>query len=132
MSFRKKYIEWIFFSQNFNRSLRPYHCRYFHEIWKGSVLPNAKCSQILKMVKFFTEFSQILQICPISWKFLNRLFFGWLAWNFACAYSWRIRTLLYCQNFIRLCQFFSILQNFREICSNRQTFALSQKVMDGS
>ena len=105
---------------------------FFHEIRRKSVLPNAKCSQILKMVKKFTKFCQILQICPISQKFLNRLFFGRLAWNFACAYSWRIRTLLYCQNFIRLCQFFSILQNFREICSDWQTFAISQKVMDGS
>ena len=32
-------------------------------------------------------------------------------------------------NFIRLCQFFSILQNFREIGSDRHTFALSQKLM---
>ena len=132
MKFWKKYIRGIFFSQNFNWSLRPYHCPYFHEIWNESVLPNAKCSQILRMVKKFTEFCQILQICPISQKFLNLLFFGRLTWKFACAYSWRIRTLLYCQNFIRLCQFFSILQNFREICSDWQTFALSQKVMDGS
>ena len=132
MNLWKKYIRWIFFSQNFNWSLRPYRCHYFHEIRKESVLPNAKCSQILKMAKKCTEFCQILQICPISRKFLNRLFFGRLAWNFACAYSWRIRTLLYCQNVIRLCQFFSILQNYRDICSDWQTFAISQKVMDGS
>ena len=53
MNFWKKYIKWIFFSQNFNWSLRPYRCHYFHEIWKESVLPNAKCSQILKMVNIF-------------------------------------------------------------------------------
>ena len=132
MNLKKIYIRWISFSQNFNWSLRPYRCHYFHEIWKESVLPNAKCSQILKMVKIFTEFCQILQIWPISRKFLYRLFFGRLAWNFACAHSWRMQTLLCCQNFICLCQFFSILKNFREICSDWQTFALSQKVMDGS
>ena len=132
MNLWKKYIRWIFFSQNFNWSLRPYRCHYFHEIWKGSVLPNAKCTQILQMVKRITKFCQILQIWPISRKYLNRLFFWQLAWNFASAYSWHIQTLLYCRNFICLCQFFSILQNFREICSDWQTFALSQKVMDGS
>ena len=53
-----------------------------------------------------------------------------LTWNLVCTYSWRIQTLLHCQNLIPLYQFFSILLNFREICSNWQNFTMSYKVTD--
>ena len=81
-------------------------------------------------MKQFILHCQILKVCGITRKTLNRSFFEQLTWNSTYSYSGPIRILLCPQIFIRHYHFSSILPNFWKFCSKFENYAINQKVFD--